>query len=104
MFKVTFDDSGLRRLTRNLESIASKKTVSFAELFTSAFMGRHTQFASFEDLIEASGFKVESTEDFLAIPDEDWDRFIAANTSFRSWKEMQQAAGAAWLKRQIEKR
>ena len=49
-----------------------------------------------------SGFKVESQEDFEAIPDDVWDEFIRNNTSFASWKEMLQAAGAAWAKAKLD--
>jgi len=46
-------------------------------------------------MFERSGFKVESQEDFAAIPDEAWDDFICTNTSYFNWREMLQAAGAA---------
>ncbi len=101
MLKVTFDDSGFKRLKRNLESLSRTHSVSFSDLFTPDFMQRRTRFNNFEALIEASGFKVETAEDFNGIPDADWDRFIAGNTSFGSWEAMQKAAGAEWVKHQL---
>jgi hypothetical protein len=53
-------------------------------------------------MFERSGFKVESQEDFAAIPDEPWDDFIRSNTSFFNWREMLQAAGAAWAKSKLD--
>lgn len=43
-------------------------------------------------MIQANGFKVESEDDFKAIPDAEWDVFIHDNTSFGSWREMLEAA------------
>jgi len=54
------------------------------------------------EMFERSGFKVESQEDFAAIPDEAWDDFICTNTSYFNWREMLQAAGAAWAKMKLE--
>lgn len=48
-----------------------------SELLTSAFVARHTQFVSADELFEQSGFKIESQEDFAAIPDEEWDESIS---------------------------
>jgi hypothetical protein len=103
MFKVTFDDSGLRRLERNLKALEQSQEVSFAELFTPAFIRRTTSFLTFEALLDASGFRVESAEDFAAIPDAEWDTFIAGNTSFANWAEMRETAAAEWMKRQLMK-
>tara|TARA_R100000353_G_scaffold166904_1_gene128671 strand:+ start:1077 stop:1241 length:165 start_codon:yes stop_codon:yes gene_type:complete len=52
-------------------------------------------------LFEASGFKVESKEDFESIPDDEWEAFITQNTSFDSWLEMQKAAMAAYTKKKL---
>ena len=38
--------------------------------------------------MNAGGFKVESQEDFEAIPDTELDRHIAATTKFKNWKDM----------------
>jgi hypothetical protein len=102
MLKIGFEDSGFKRLRRNLETLAEQRTVSFAELFTPAFMRRHTRFATMEALVEASGYKVESAEDFAAIPDAEWDDSIATNSSFRNWADMRQQAGSEWMKRRME--
>jgi len=61
-------------------------------------MSRNTQHATFSAFLEASGFMVESQADFEAIPDEEWDQFVRANSRFSSWEEMLQEAGQEWLK------
>ena len=68
------------------------------ELLTPSFLAGCTLFNSADELFEKSGYKIESQEDFNAIPDEPWDEFIRNNTSFSSWKEMLEAATAAWAK------
>ena len=103
MLKITFDDSGFRRVKRNLESLSRTQSVSFSNLFTPDFMRRRTRFHCFDALLEASGFKAETAEDFRAIPDAEWDRFIAASTSFGNWQEMQKAAAVEWARRQLER-
>lgn len=38
--------------------------------------------------LEASEWKVESVEDFEGKPEDEWDRFVAANTGFPDWESM----------------
>ena len=101
--KVTFDDSGFRRLERNLKALQPLQSVSFTELFTPAFVNRNTSQPTFEALLDASGVAVQTADDFAAIPDDEWDAFISQSTSFSGWKEMQQSAAAEWLTRQLFK-
>lgn len=95
------DRSGLDKLQRRIESIPKSENVSFGELFNPAFMRRYTQFESIDTMIEASGYTVETPEDFAAIPDAEWDAFIATNTQFPDWLEMQKTAAAERMKRQL---
>jgi len=104
MLKIT----GLKEFERNLEdlrrrasSISGTNRVSFAELFTPAFMAKNTRFASMDALIEASGHVVDTEDDFEAIPDQEWEAHVIANTRFGSWQEMQQSALADWTKRRL---
>jgi hypothetical protein len=64
-------------------------------------MLRNTDFDSVEAMFEASGYKVESTEDFQAIPDEPWDAFIKERTRFDSWEDMKSSAVQAWATRKL---
>lgn len=64
-------------------------SISFADLLSPTFISEHTDFETIQELFEQSGYTVENEEDFAAIPDEEWDAFIAENTNFDSWKAMQ---------------
>lgn len=51
-------------------------------------MRKYTSFSSLDELLDAGGFKVESEEDFEAIPDIEFDRHIEARTKFKNWDDM----------------
>ena len=98
---------GLDKLQNKLNDIVDKaraldgRTVPMSELLTASFLSRYTRFLSASELFEASGFKVESTEDFKAIPDDQWDDFIRSISSFDSWEAMLAAAGKEWSIKQL---
>lgn len=100
---IKVDKSGLERFKKNVEDLGNTKSVTLLELMSSAFVSAHSKFDNFESLLNSSDFKVESSEDFLAIPDDEWDAFIGANTDFSNWKEMQESAHANWIKSKIER-
>jgi hypothetical protein len=75
--------------------------VPLLELLTPSFVSACSQFWDAEALFKASGFSVESQDDFNAIPQSDWDEFIRANTSFENWQALLDAAVAEWTKKQL---
>jgi hypothetical protein len=52
-------------------------------------------------LFESSGFRIESPEDFKAIPDADWDAFIGRETTFADWQAMLDEAVKVWTIKQL---
>jgi hypothetical protein len=97
--------TGLKELERQFEelrqraeSMSGEQSVPLTDLLTPDFLAACSTFSSADEMFERSGFSVESQKDFAAIPDDAWDAFIRANTSYFSWKEMLDAAGAAWAK------
>lgn len=90
---------GVDEVKRKLKKLGEMKQVSFAELLHPDFMAGNTDFATYEEMFEQSGFKVQNAEDFAAIPDDEWDEFIQARTKFESWAEMQKVAFQQHLKR-----
>jgi len=92
----------LEDLENKVQSLSGQQSVPFNELLTPDFLSTCSTFSSADEMFERSGFQVESREDFAAIPDEAWDNFICTNTSYFNWREMLQAAGAAWMKRKFE--
>lgn len=91
----------LKSLSRKLESLSGRHRVPLQGLCPPQFMVRYTSFRTIDEMIEASGYKVESREDFAAIPDEEWDRVVAKNTRFSTWKEMLNTAAKDWARSKL---
>ena len=105
---MSFQIKGLNELQNKLHNLANRAkaidgshNVPLSELLPARFLKTHTQFDSVEDMMSKSGFKIESSEDFKAIPDDQWDAFIRGHTKFSTWKEMLQLAAADWTKNQL---
>lgn len=104
MFKIDgFDElqQKLDDLAQNAEALDGEHSVPVSELLTDSFISRHTSFASSEAMFEASSFKIETQEDFAAIPDDEWDAFIRSISSFDDWQSMLGAAGQEWAVRKL---
>lgn len=91
------DNGGFDKIKKDLKKIEDLKQIRFDELFNPKFLSECSSFSSIDELIEKSGFKVESAEDFKSIPDDEWERFIIDNTSYDSWDEMQKDAAEKFL-------
>lgn len=78
----------LDNMIKGAEELDGENHISFDELFPQKFMLEHSTFSTFFDFLEAGGFKVDSQEDFDAIPDEEFDTYISNSTQFDSWDEM----------------
>lgn len=87
----------LRRKIKALEA----EGMLLAEFFPVDFLRKHTDFESLEDMLQASGFVVESPEDFKKIPEGEWDSFVKGHTQFSNWSEMLSAAGKEWVERNL---
>ena len=95
----------LDKLIKNLKSVEKEygngKNVPVQDLLTGAFMSKHTNYSSLDDFVEASGFDWSTEEAIEAIPDDELDAFVEANTKFSSWQEMLSTASAEHLGRQL---
>jgi hypothetical protein len=87
----------LADLRKRGEDLHGRHEVALNELFSPTFMARHSQVASFEELIEVSGFHVETQDDFEKIPDDSWDDIVARYTDFSDWEEMKAKALELWV-------
>ena len=85
------------------ENISGKNDVSFTDLFNKSFMTKFSKFSSFEELLEASNFVVNSPEDFKAIPKDKFNSHVKAFTKFSTWEEMYSKAGELWTSSQLFK-
>lgn len=97
------DTKGLDTLLENVQDLKQKQEVKFLDMFDPEFVSAHSQFSDLEALFAASGFKMDTKEDFEAIPDDQWDDFISENTDFESWIDMQKAGAVAYMKAQLLK-
>lgn len=95
---------GFGKLKKEIKKMASEsktlekgQDVTFEALFTPAFMRSYTNFDSFDELLTAGGFVVESQEDFEAIPDDKLDVHVRETTKFSSWLEMQDTAANEYV-------
>lgn len=93
-----FDDLAKQMddLAQRAKDLDGPHNVPVAELMPPEFISKCSSFETIDALFEASPFKIESAEDFAAIPDDAWDEFIVQNTSFESWEAMQQEAATEW--------
>jgi len=91
----------LRDLERRLKALEGEHRVPLTELFPVDFLRKYTEFESLEDMFQASGFVVESQEDFEKVPDDEWDSFVRSRTRFSSWEEMLGAAYEKWFARKL---
>lgn len=91
----------LEDLKRKAEALDGEHEIPFSELFSSEFMTRYTDFASLDEMFQASGFVIESQDDFKAVPDDEWENFIKTRTQFSSWKDMRVTALKEWTARKL---
>lgn len=103
MLKVTVEKNlkPLEDLVRRARELDGQHEISVANLLTPDFLGQCSRFKSADELFEASGFSVQSVEDFRAIPDAEWDTFISGNTTFASWQDTLNAAVKEWTIKQL---
>ncbi|MGD2115199.1 MAG: hypothetical protein PVG07_09105, partial [Acidobacteriota bacterium] len=95
-------EKNLDSLSRSLTAVAGEHSIPFNEMFHPRFMARYTSFRSIEEMFSASGYKVESSKDFEAIPDAEWNRFVAEKTRFSTWDDMLGAAAKEWMASKIQ--
>ena len=105
---IEFDISGLEELQKRLEDLDKgaerldgEHKVPFNEIFPPSFMKQYTTFKSIEKMLKASGYTIESAEDFDAIPDTAWDSFVRQRTKFDSWSDMIAKAGEEWTAKKL---
>lgn len=92
----------LDELQRKVEKASGTHEVPIEELLTPDFMLRFTNFSSAQEMFDASGLDFETQEDFDALPVDQLDAFIAANTQFNTWDELVAAAGTEYVQRLFE--
>lgn len=105
MIKITSFDNferELEKLQNMFEKVEGTRSIPMDEILNPEFMIRFTIFSSLDDLIEKSGYTVETEEDFERIPDKEWDEFISAHTQFSSWQDMLDLAANEYFQQQLD--
>ena len=101
MAPINIDTSGFDNLKRKLNNLEKGHKVTFDKLFPPSFIRKYTDFPSLQEMFNASGYTIETQEDFERISDEKWDAFIHAKTRFENWQEMLNKAGLEWTARDL---
>lgn len=98
-----FDDFSerLNQLAKNAQELEGNHDIPLNDLLNDSFLQSHTQFSNLSKMFEESPFRVESPDDFYAIPDAQLDQFIRNNSKFSSWEEMLQTASEEWAIKQL---
>lgn len=102
-----FEIKGLKEFQKKLNNMAKAAKsldgakVSFDVLFNKSFMRKYTSFTSFDELLAAGGFIVNSEEDFEAIPDDVFDKHIKATTKFKTWEAMLSEASSQYAAKKL---
>jgi len=91
----------LKKMADGARELEGKHQVAMTDLLIPSFLAKHTSIADAQELFDRSGFKIDSAEDFRAIPDDEWDQYISSISDFNTWKEMLQAATAEYAKRKM---
>lgn len=91
----------LRDMKAAAEELDGTHEIPLSELLTENFMRANTEFASFSEMLDASGFKVETSQDFAAIPDDQWDAFVRSRTRFQGWNEMLGTAAKKYAAKEL---
>jgi hypothetical protein len=91
----------LETLSKKAEELDGEHEVTFNELFDSSFMSRYTQFSSFDDMLDAGGFYVNTQDDIDNIPDDVFDKHISTSTDFDNWKDMLEIAAQEYFAKKL---
>lgn len=78
------------------------KNITIEDLFCPEFMEKYTKSSSFLAFLMVR-FEVRSLADFDAIPDEDFEKYVAESTDFECWEEMLQKAKDYFLKKHMKR-
>jgi hypothetical protein len=91
----------LEQISRNSEELSGEHTIEFKDLFTPEFMNKYTDYKSIGELLQSSGYTINSSEDIEKLPDMEWNEFIQKHTKFSNWKEMNQTALNEYFTRRL---
>jgi hypothetical protein len=91
----------IAKLAKNVKELDGPHSIPLTELLTANFISKHTRFSDANEMFSACGFKYETQEDFEAIPEAEFDKFIQTESTFATWHEMLGAAYQEQVKKKL---
>lgn len=88
----------LRDLEKKAKQLNGSNSVPLDKLFSDAFMASHSEYASFQKLVDSASLEIDSNEDLKT---EEWNKFVEENTLFNSWEDMYSTAVTEWAAKQL---
>lgn len=70
--------------------------ISLDKLFNGSFMRKHSSFDSFAEFLEKGNFQASTQAEINNIHEELFDRHVARETKFNSWKSMLDTANSEY--------
>jgi len=98
------DLSGLENFQKDINKKVqnfNSKPKTFADIFDSSFMTTYTNCSDIDNFFNNGGFSINSKEDLENINETDLDKYVADNTSFKTWNEMYKTAATLYTKNQL---
>jgi hypothetical protein len=89
----------LKKIQNEGEAMNGTK-VPLKDLLTESFMQNHSEFSSFNELMDSGGYSMDADE-FEKIPDDEFDQFIKSKTDFDSWEDMQKTATHEYISKKL---
>jgi hypothetical protein len=99
-----FDDleRQLKKMQKGVKELERTKEIPFEDLFTANFMRRYTDYGTISDFLDNCGYPANTTEEFSAIPDAEFDKYVAANTRFSTWEKMLEKATDDYIVKKLD--
>jgi len=94
-------DALLDDMHERAAAMEGQADLPLAEMFTPAFMRRHTHEDSIDSFLDACRWDVDSREAFADVSQDEFDDYVAERTRFDDWDAMVGRAGEEWMARQM---
>lgn len=75
--------------------------IAVSELFDDAFVQEHTEFDSFDEMVQASPSDGDSADELETVPGGAWDEFVAETTAFDDETAFVFAARDNWVGKKL---
>ena len=109
--RITGIDKAMKNLStlqRNAQELHGEHRVALDDLYTASFMAKYTEYATIQDMIDASGVLADIGEQDdararEAFDGQPWSDFVNRHTRFSGWGEMLSTAGKEHVATQLFK-